>query len=388
MNLLNLSLIVSCFNSACAQSEQERNKKLMSMFQATEEDLLVMKKQMEEEEALKASSVVSYRDQLARKKQKNKTSNVSSSVQSIETNLVGPSESEMVSSVESPAANVPKTEEYTPKASESEPFVMKAPQAVSVEVSSDKSEDDIRRSLRTLMGLILKHRGGIGFGGGFLKGPDVARFQTTLVEVKEILAKEAGRQVSSVQMEETQEAQMVEESSEAILGSPSKSTDDLPSEKYSDLDGSIECIDAIIDMYKNSSPSEKNELIGPLRKALASVMDKSDGISTTEKSTENPESVGEIMSRMEFSQQPSVDATSPITLPSNDERQSHPGSQQDLSVASASSVFEQTYDTLKSITGNGSYGLIEEISPDQAATAIDLLTQMRVALMDELYLNE
>ena len=354
------------------------------MFQATEEDLLVMKKQMEEEEALKASSVVSYRDQLARKKQKNKTSNVSSSVQSIETNLVGPSESEMVSSVESPAANVPKTEEYTPKASESEPFVMKAPQAVSVEVSSDKSEDDIRRSLRTLMGLILKHRGGIGFGGGFLKGPDVARFQTTLVEVKEILAKEAGRQVSSVQMEETQEAQMVEESSEAMLGSPSKSTDDLPSEKYSDLDGSIECIDAIIDMYKKSSPSEKNELIGPLRKALASVMDKSDGISTTEKSTENPESVGEILSRMEFSQQTSVDAT----LPSNDERQSHPGSQQDLSVASASSVFEQTYDTLKSITGNGSYGLIEEISPDQAATAIDLLTQMRVALMDELYLNE
>jgi len=358
------------------------------MFQATEEDLLVMKKQMEEEEALKASSVVSYRDQLARKKQKNKSSNVSSSVQSIDANLVAPSESEMVSSVESPAANVPKTEEYTPKASESEPFVMKAPQAVSVEVSSDKSEDDIRRSLRTLMGLILKHRGGIGFGGGFLKGPDVARYQTTLVEVKEILAKEAGRQVSSVQMEETQEAQMVEESSEAILGSPSKSTDDLPSEKYSDLDGSIECIDAIIDMYKNSSPSEKNELIGPLRKALASVMDKSDGISTTEKSTENPESVGEIMSRMEFSQQPSVDATSPITLPSNDERQSHPGSQQDLSVASASSVFEQTYDTLKSITGNGSYGLIEEISPDQAATAIDLLTQMRVALMDELYLNE
>ena len=40
------------------------------MFEPTEEDMLVMKKQMEESQVLSASKSVSYKDKLAEKKEK------------------------------------------------------------------------------------------------------------------------------------------------------------------------------------------------------------------------------------------------------------------------------------------------------------------------------
>ena len=45
---------------------------------------------------------------------------------------------------------------------------------------------------RTLMCLILKHRGGPGFGAAMLKEPDVKRFESTLDDALKVLKRETG----------------------------------------------------------------------------------------------------------------------------------------------------------------------------------------------------
>jgi len=50
--------------------------------------------------------------------------------------------------------------------------------------------DEAHKKLRLLQGLLFKHRGGVGFGAGRLKGPEVARLQSTLGEVADMLHSE------------------------------------------------------------------------------------------------------------------------------------------------------------------------------------------------------
>lgn len=51
-------------------------------------------------------------------------------------------------------------------------------------------EDEARQKVRLLQGLLLKHRGGVGFGAGRLKGPEAARLQGTMEEMADILRSE------------------------------------------------------------------------------------------------------------------------------------------------------------------------------------------------------
>jgi hypothetical protein len=52
------------------------------------------------------------------------------------------------------------------------------------------NEDDARRKLRTLQGLLLKHRGGPGFGAGRLKEMEARKLVETLGEVTDMLRRE------------------------------------------------------------------------------------------------------------------------------------------------------------------------------------------------------
>ena len=63
--------------------------------------------------------------------------------------------------------------------------------AIPMSASANDSED-IHRSLCTLQGLILKHRGGPGFGAGQLKAPEASKLETSLTEVTTLFGKEAG----------------------------------------------------------------------------------------------------------------------------------------------------------------------------------------------------
>ena len=50
--------------------------------------------------------------------------------------------------------------------------VVPPPAAVAVASTGPTNEEDVRRNVRTLQGLLLKHRGGPGFGAGRLKAPE------------------------------------------------------------------------------------------------------------------------------------------------------------------------------------------------------------------------
>jgi len=334
------------------ESEKERQTKMLEMFELTEEDALVMKKQMEEQDAARnASKSVSYKEKLAARKKNQPRNNVASS-------------------------NIPtfKEEIATSESNTNEPFVMKAPEPFliqnevdtranpvgqSVSITSSVSDDDEseRRLLRTLMGLILKHRGGPGFGAGFLKGPDVARFESTLAEVTQMLSSECGSPVIQ---------KTITKSSPSSV-SVSESTQQDQATLTPPLDGSIQCIEAIVEMYKNAPAEQREELVAPLRDALANVVTKLDGTvidSTNSKNRaaigDNTESVGDVMSRVVNIPEPSEEILS-----------------------SNSELFLKAKDTLVSLTGNEKYGL-SACSSIEAQNAIELLKQVRVALMDEL----
>ena len=54
------------------------------------------------------------------------------------------------------------------------------------------SEDEKHRELRTLQGLLLKQRGGPGFGAGRLREPEAQRLESSLEKVMGILRSEDG----------------------------------------------------------------------------------------------------------------------------------------------------------------------------------------------------
>ena len=423
------------------------------MFEPTEEDMLVMKKQMEESQVLSASKSVSYKDKLAEKKRK----------------IQSKTQASTSADVTSPVNQVSE-----PDLAIEQPFVMKSPEALSMQrpaqnvysttvdnqsqpspltETTRNDDENQRRSLRTLMGLILKHRGGPGFGAGFLKGPDIVRFDSTLAEVTAMLKSECGEAATPVVSNSIREASPVistetdkniildnmqndevfdEESAirsirtlmglilkhrggpgfgagflkgpdinrfeqtladvsatirselidcDEVTQNPSppdtvpipKSTSKPPFE-LSPLDESFQCIDAIVNMYKQAPSRQRDELLVPLRDALVSVVTKCNSLIDEARSDsvgDNVELVGDIMARVVPSDT------------SGHEEDSETDVFPLLSVGSTSELFARAKASLESLTGDGKYGL-SECSSNEALEAIELLKQVRVALMDEL----
>ena len=65
------------------------------------------------------------------------------------------------------------------------------PNAPAVPPTVTDEKPEVRRGLRTLMGLILKHRGGPGFGKGRIKGDEAEGFEKLLGEITDLLRSEA-----------------------------------------------------------------------------------------------------------------------------------------------------------------------------------------------------
>jgi len=145
------------------------------------------------------------------------------------------------------------------------------------------SSTDVRRqNLRTLMGLMLKHRGGPGFGKGRLKGPDVDLFEglvkeiTNMLRDEAILAQPSIDESASVIAEKS--ASVVKESAPfqavAVVSQPETpvTTSDSADEP-ANIDSTIACIEGAITMYNNSPPTIQESVLGTLRAALMSAVD-------------------------------------------------------------------------------------------------------------------
>jgi len=365
------------------QSEKERQKQMMEMFEPTEEDLMIQELEEREAEEKKFSTGVSYKERLAEKRNKGKAKQPESNSQPVASAIEEGSQNEpFVIKVPEPEqvanlADVPKSkfqDEVEPVAQlqPEQPFVMKTPEPINnpTEVAKQSNAEPVddetaRRAIRTLMGLILKHRGGPGFGAGYLKGPETSRFENTLAEVSDMLRSEIV----------TPTAPMVEESSSTELEPSSLKDDPITSPTRGlafPLEASLECVDAVVRMYQQSSSEQQADLLVPLRDALVSAVTRCNLLidanisdqEVKEERTNEVESLDEIASRMDFT---AVEEKST-----------------QIEGSPNTALFQKTREALLEMRGDGEYGMKNSCTEEEASDLVDLLSELRFVLMDEL----
>mmetsp|Transcript_15246 Transcript_15246/g.24705 ORF Transcript_15246/g.24705 Transcript_15246/m.24705 type:complete len:679 (-) Transcript_15246:110-2146(-) len=166
--------------------------------------------------------------------------------------------------------------------------------------SENSGSDETRQKLRTLMGMILKHRGGPGFGKGRLKGPEINRFESLLQEVSDLLREEAkmaqpvdkpltatkppatsGSVVEPTPIQNANPSPPQTTSVAVVDPAPIQNTASSPApasvtastSSSGNIDSTIACIEGAITMYKNSPPELQSSVLVTLRAALVSAVD-------------------------------------------------------------------------------------------------------------------
>ena len=159
-----------------------------------------------------------------------------------------------------------------------------APAAQPAAAQATADDDGVRRKVRTLQGLLLKHRGGPGFGSGRLREPEAKRLESTLEEVKGILRSELGVSDAAAVPEEAPAVAPAEPAAAAPVASPPAAVSSPPAassggDAVDPLAGSVACVEAVMKMYKEaSSPSEREALMIPLREALMAAASQSNKV--------------------------------------------------------------------------------------------------------------
>jgi len=146
--------------------------------------------------------------------------------------------------------------------------------AISSSISKSQEDDEHRGTLRTLQGLLLKQRGGPGFGAGRLKAAEAKRLEDTVQEVKAILRKEAGMAEEESSSSPVVDA-VVESPPVAVVAPPPVEKVSPPPQPKATasavadpLAGSVACVEAALKMYKESAPEDRAAMLIPLREAM------------------------------------------------------------------------------------------------------------------------
>lgn len=167
------------------------------------------------------------------------------------------------------AAPEPVPQQPVPAAVESPPVVQPAaasPQHVASQ--TPLTAEEMRQKIRTLMGMVLKHRGGPGFGKGRLQGGDIDRFEGHLAQLIPLLREEALQAAPKDPPMMTAPAAQIAEpvAAPAAISTPAASGD------ATQIDSTIACIEGAVIMYKNSPPGLRESVLITLRAALMSAV--------------------------------------------------------------------------------------------------------------------
>ena len=230
-------------------------------------------------------------------------------------------------------------------------------------------EEQTRRDIRTMMGLILKHRGGKGFGSGVLKEPEATRLKGLLDNVVGILKEEADGGAPATETTEgpasigSVAAGIVEATKAAApAGSATEAGAPAPS-----VTGAIACVEGAVQLFKASGPGEQESLLPSLRAALLSAADT---LAAAEKASSSSSSAKAAsaapVSGMSF---PSTYAVSEPAAPAGDDANTK--------------QLREIQSKLKAAAGEGKFGL-KDLSKEEASSLGDALVGMRKILMEEL----
>ena len=295
--------------------------------------------------------------------------------------------------------------------------------------SGPASPDEQRQNIRTTMGLLLKHRGGSGFGAGRIKGPEIDRFEEIFEDVTAMLRDEAMQGASTNEP-------MMSYSPAPAAGQPAAVQDADPAQ----VDSMIACIEGAVLMYKNS-PAELQESVLPLmRSALMSAVNTCNNMiagdqvvnipssasgtaqidrmiaciegATSMYKNSPPELQGSVLITLRAALMSAVNECNKIIAENEianlEAYQAATGSQavdeveepvvqapvaaQPAAPAqsvltgtdSNSKVLQSVYDQIQAVSGDGKFGLKEGMTADEAEALIGGIQDMRTVLMEEL----
>ena len=292
------------------------------------------------------------------------------------------------------------------------------PQPESPPVVSLSSEDvltgDTRADIRTLMGLILKHRGGPGFGAGRLQGEEAARLEALAQAIPQVLRQEpttaaaappvapaappAGGQVDSmiaciegaVTMYRNSPAQIQSSVLVTLRAALLSALDTLAQvvenaspmgpltsvevpvssaqlgpEQQAKITSMNACIEGAITMYRNSPAELKSSVLVTLNAALLSAVNTCNEVMA----------VGTV---------PTPSPTPVVETTSAPEPEAPPMPQYDGNDPNTQRL-EEIYEKISNAGGDGPMGLRTDMTPEEAQSLQDSLSDMRTLLVDELH---
>ena len=285
------------------------------------------------------------------------------------------------------------------------------------------------------MGMLLKHRGGPGFGKGRLSGREIDHFNNLLQEVLGMLREEATQSMAATTSPLTQVSMMPQQSFSARPVAPVSVpvTPNTPSQ----LDSMIACVDGAIKMYRNCPPELQGSVLSTLRAALSSAVTTCDGaigfpdpnpapvMSQVEATIAVIEGAVMMYKNSPPELQPSVLMTlrsafraavstydvmlggvpvqpiipaAPAAPVATTAQPATPSMPQQLSNGAVdagpapttpatdpnSKVLDDIYNTMKGAAGDGGLGLRSNLTSEEASELAEKLLRMRKVLMDEL----
>ena len=291
--------------------------------------------------------------------------------------------------------------------------------------TSEASSDDLRQKIRTLMGMTLKHRGGLGFGKGRLQGPDVDSFENLLEEVTGLLKEEAmqnaqgsySAQSQTISAEPKIPADAVAEKPRTTPSPEISGTIAVAPASPSDaaqVDSMIACIEGAIMMYKNSPPEIREGVLFSLRGALNSALNTIDKVISRNvvSSPQDEQEVVAVAAPAPMAPTPDIDVSPPLQYeeeveevvfqepeiqqppvqetvavveePASDVVADATSGRMNMGTDANSKVLEEIYNEIKSASGDGRLGLKKNMSQEDASRVANSLEDMRSLLMQEL----
>jgi hypothetical protein len=179
---------------------------------------------------------------------------------------------------ESPAAHVDASPKPVTSPPLPQPVVDRQPQPVTQMYESVSDETSRRQDVRTLMGLLLKHRGGPGFGAGRLVGADTTRFDSLSEKVLATLRSEAVSNPVSFAPATALEppSRPIVSAEKPVATAPSVGGGAIAQSVRvpvgDRINGMLACIEGAILMYRNAPLELQGSVLITLRAALMSAV--------------------------------------------------------------------------------------------------------------------
>lgn len=221
-----------------------------------------------------AKSGISYKQKLMERRQKGDEGPSRGAATSFAPGAEPAFQQQLVVDTTSPRQPEPVAPPPVVSGTASTPAIPLSP-AVTTAGSPLANPEETRQKIRTLMGLILKHRGGPGFGKGRLKGPDVDRCDDLMQEIASLLREEAKlAQPIDSRVTGTASIADLEPTPVGPPGVPQTPPHVVATtHQVGSIDSTIACIEGAILMYKNSPPQLQQSVLVTLRSALVAAVD-------------------------------------------------------------------------------------------------------------------